>query len=88
MSDRPGGVPSGPLLVLSPHFDDAALSCGALLARTEPLTVLDVFTRRPEPEQATEWDRRCGFRGSDEAMAARFATLPAAWQRTMAEGFE
>lgn len=65
--------------MLSPHLDDAALSCGALLARAEPLTVFDVFTQRPEPEQATEWDRRCGFRGSDEAMAARWAEEQAAF---------
>lgn len=79
MSDRDGGVPSGPLLVLSPHLDDAALSCGALLARPEPVTILDVFTQRPEPEQVTDWDRRCGFRGSDEAMQARWAEEQAAF---------
>ena len=79
MSDHSAFVPDGPLLVLSPHLDDAALSCGALLARTEPLTVLDVFTQRPEPEQVTDWDRRCGFRGSDDAIAARWAEEQAAF---------
>lgn len=58
---------------MSPHLDDAALSCGALLDRDHPLTVFDVFTQRPEPEQFTDWDTRCGFEGSDQAMQARWA---------------
>ena len=66
-------VPSGPLLILSPHLDDAALSCGALLDRDEPITVCDVFTERPEPEQHTHWDRNCGFDGSHTAHEARWA---------------
>lgn len=63
--------PAGPLLVVSPHLDDAALSCFALLERDEPVTVLDVFTQRPEPEQHTQWDEQCGFRGSHQAYHAR-----------------
>jgi hypothetical protein len=66
-------VPAGPILVLSPHLDDAALSCGALLERAEPITVYDVFTQRPEPAQVTDWDTRCGFTGSNQAMDARWA---------------
>jgi hypothetical protein len=66
-------VPTGPILVMSPHFDDAALSCAALLERHEPITVYDVFTQRPEPEQVTDWDTRCGFAGSNEAIDARWA---------------
>jgi hypothetical protein len=72
-------VPTGPLLVISPHLDDAALSCGALLERDEPLTILDVFTQRPEPEQRTQWDTECGFAGSHAAMAARWAEEQAAF---------
>jgi len=66
-------APNGPLLLLSPHLDDVALSCAALLERAEPLTIYDVFTQRPEPEQFTELDKRCGFEGSNEAMDARWA---------------
>lgn len=72
-------APPGPLLLLSPHLDDAALSCGALLDRTEAVTVLDVFTHRPDPEQFTDWDRQCGFTGSHAAMAARWAEEQAAF---------
>jgi LmbE family N-acetylglucosaminyl deacetylase len=63
--------PAGPLLVVSPHLDDAALSCFALLDTDERVTVLDVFTQRPEPEQHTQWDEQSGFAGSHEAHAAR-----------------
>jgi hypothetical protein len=67
----PPAVPSGPILVVSPEMGDAALSCAALLARDERVTVLDVFTSVPEPDRLTDWDRRCGFATAKEAMAAR-----------------
>ena len=73
MPEPLAAAPAGPILVLSPHLDDAALSCGALLERPGPITVYDVFTQRPEPEQVTDWDTRCGFAGSNEAMDARWA---------------
>lgn len=78
-------VPKGPLLVVSPHLDDAALSCSALLERPEPITVLDVFTLVPEPDRSTEWDRRCGFAGAKEAMAAREEEESAAFSDTQHE---
>jgi hypothetical protein len=63
-------LPTGPLLVVSPELGDVALSCAALLARVDPVTVLDVFTLVPEPDRATDWDRSCGFASAHEAMAA------------------
>jgi hypothetical protein len=59
------------LLVVSPHLDDAWLSCGALLSRTRPVDVLNVFTGRPSPARSTDWDRRCGFPDSDASALAR-----------------
>jgi LmbE family N-acetylglucosaminyl deacetylase len=41
-----------PLVVLSPHLDDAVLSCGALMiyaARYIPVTVATLFTEAPPP---------------------------------------
>jgi hypothetical protein len=73
------------MLVVSPHLDDAALSCAALLDRGDPVTVLDVFTLVPEPDRSTEWDRRCGFAGAKEAMAAREAEESAAFAGTSHE---
>ena len=50
-------------LVVSPHFDDAVLSCGgALLADPMPTVVLTVCGGAPEPTTpASSWDWRCGF---------------------------
>ena len=78
-------APEGPLLVVSPHLDDAALSCAALLDREAAITVLDVFTLVPEPDRSTEWDRRCGFASAKEAMAAREAEESAAFANTRHE---
>jgi LmbE family N-acetylglucosaminyl deacetylase len=64
-------VPSGPLLVVSPHLDDAIFSCAALLERAEPIDVLTVFSGEPDPPQQGWWDARCGFSNSSESMRAR-----------------
>lgn len=62
---------SAPLLVVSPHFDDGALSCGALFDREEPVDLLTVFSGGPEQVMHTSWDRACGFADSTEAMRHR-----------------
>ncbi len=64
---------SGPLLVVSPHFDDVQLSCFSLIARREPMTVLHACTGVPVPAVVTDWDRKSGFGDSDEANAVRRA---------------
>lgn len=74
--------PDGPLLIVSPHLDDAALSCGALIARPDPVEILTVFTGRPVPPRVTDWDRACGFSDSDEAIAARLDEERAAFADT------
>jgi LmbE family N-acetylglucosaminyl deacetylase len=71
-------VPDGPLLLLSPHFDDAALSCAALLEREEPIDVVTVFAGGPEPPRRGWWDEACGFADSAESVAARKAEERAA----------
>jgi LmbE family N-acetylglucosaminyl deacetylase len=70
MSDEPT-LPEGPILVVSPHLHDAVLSCAAFVERSEPVTVLDVFTVGPEPDLASEWDRRCGFDSGQAATIER-----------------
>jgi LmbE family N-acetylglucosaminyl deacetylase len=60
------------LLVISPHLDDAVLSCGQALAACPGSTVLTVFAGVPRAaQQSTDWDRRCGFASAAEAMACR-----------------
>jgi LmbE family N-acetylglucosaminyl deacetylase len=68
-----------PLLVLSPHFDDAALSCAALIAREKPIDVLTVFAGEPDPPRQGAWDRRTGFSDSTESNRARRAEEHAAF---------
>lgn len=59
--------------MVSPHRDDAALSCAAVLDRGEPISVLTVFAGRPDPPVVGAWDTRCGFSSSDESWPARAA---------------
>jgi len=58
--------------VLSPHYDDGVLSCGAVLAACAdvgaPGTVVTVFTGDPVPplsEEARNFHRRCGLPDHD-----------------------
>jgi LmbE family N-acetylglucosaminyl deacetylase len=67
------------VLVVSPHLDDAMLSCTALFHRRRPADVLTVFAGSPSPAVSAEWDRLCGFADSDEALAARRAEEQAAF---------
>lgn len=47
--------------VLSPHLDDAVLSCWSLLEAAGEVTVVNVFTASPPPgTPVPEWDRRTG----------------------------
>jgi LmbE family N-acetylglucosaminyl deacetylase len=59
-------------IVVSPHLDDAVFSCGQLLAQSPGSVVVTVFAGiPPRGTAAPPWDRRAGFRTSDEAMRAR-----------------
>ncbi|MEO6504034.1 MAG: PIG-L family deacetylase [Jatrophihabitantaceae bacterium] len=58
--------------MLSPHLDDAVLSCFAVLSRQGiTRTVLTVFAGVPEPGTAGEWDAAQGVTHSDEHMRER-----------------
>jgi LmbE family N-acetylglucosaminyl deacetylase len=59
------------LFVVSPHFDDAVFSCGALLASHPDAAVCTVFAAPPEHDMHTEWDARAGFSSASESMHAR-----------------
>lgn len=62
-------------VVLSPHFDDAALSVAALVRRLErPLAVVTVFGGPPpDGSPVSWWDATCGFSSPAEAYACRRA---------------
>jgi LmbE family N-acetylglucosaminyl deacetylase len=75
-------LPDGPLLVVSPHLDDAALSCAALLARGEPVDILTVFAGEPDPPRQGPWDHDTGFASSAESIPVRRAEEESAFAGT------
>jgi LmbE family N-acetylglucosaminyl deacetylase len=58
-------------LVISPHLDDAVLSCGLFLAAHPGTVVVTALAGIPPDLPVNGWDRRCGFRDGDNVMAAR-----------------
>lgn len=62
----------GRVAAISPHLDDAAFGCGALLAVAAHASVITVFAGAPAATAPlTEWDAACGFSSGVGAMAAR-----------------
>ncbi len=59
--------------VISPHFDDAAMGAGHLLASYPVTTVITVLAGHPPayPEVPSEWDALGGFVAGDDIVAAR-----------------
>jgi LmbE family N-acetylglucosaminyl deacetylase len=72
-------VPASPVLVFSPHLDDAVLSLGNLIAAHPGSIVVTVLAGMPPDEtMTTEWDATCGFENAGESMRARWAEDDAA----------
>lgn len=64
------------LAVVSPHFDDAVLSAGQLLARYRGATVVTVMGGQRKSgsyDELTWWDALGGFQPGDDVVAARRA---------------
>jgi len=61
------------IVVVSPHFDDAALGASHLLGTYSDTTVLTVNGGRPPayPETPTDWDASGGFAPGDDVVAVR-----------------
>ena len=69
-------------VILSPHLDDAVLSCWHVLGRDGDVKVVNVFTGSPEDGQGDfAWDRLTGARDSVERMRERVAEDAAALRR-------
>jgi LmbE family N-acetylglucosaminyl deacetylase len=72
-----------PVTVVSPHLDDAVLSCAGLIAGAPATTVLTVFAGFPPARAATTpaeflpgttvWDQSSGFVGGDDVVGLRRA---------------
>jgi len=61
------------IVVVSPHFDDAAMGAGHLLASYDDTTVITVLGGPPPsyPDPPSEWDALGGFVAGDDVVAAR-----------------
>jgi len=61
------------IVVVSPHFDDAAMGAGHLLTSYDDTTVITVLAGEPPayPEVPSEWDALGGFMSGDDVVAAR-----------------
>src|SRR3954453_12889415 len=61
------------IVVVSPHFDDAVMGAGYLLAGHPGTTVVTVFGGRPPayPQPPSEWDELGGFAAGDDVVALR-----------------
>ncbi|MFP3566324.1 PIG-L deacetylase family protein [Paraburkholderia sp. SIMBA_030] len=59
------------LFIVSPHFDDAVFSCGALLAAHPDAAVCTVFAAPPEHQMHTERDEQSGFKDARQAVHTR-----------------
>lgn len=70
-----------PILILSPHLDDALFSASEIVRRGRP-EVWTVFAGEPDRPVTTDWDRSCGFRDSHEALVTRKQEDDEAFART------
>lgn len=61
------------LVIVSPHLDDAVLSCGLLMIAHPGATVVTVFAGNPPayPTTMRYWDVQAGFGPDDDVMAVR-----------------
>ena len=65
---------AGPAVILSPHLDDAVLSCWHVLCGPGEVTVINVFAGVPPPGSGVSWwDRLTGATDSVERMVERHA---------------
>jgi hypothetical protein len=60
-----------PVVVLSPHLDDAVLSAWSVLMTDADVRVVNVFTGAPPAGSVAQWDRLAGATDSAEFMCGR-----------------
>jgi hypothetical protein len=62
-----------PVLLLSPHLDDAVLDCWSVLTSSAAVRVVNVFARVPAAGSVTYYERLAGARDSAEHVRRRLA---------------
>jgi len=65
------GVPTERVVICSPHFDDAVLSCWSVLDRDHASTVVNVFTGAPDSDFTYCYDQKYGVFSSAKHMQQR-----------------
>lgn len=65
--------PEAPVLLLSPHLDDAALDCWSVLTSALDVQVVNVFAGAPAAGSTSSWDRIVGASDSAALMRQRWA---------------
>jgi hypothetical protein len=73
--------PDAPQLILSPHCDDAVLSCWSVLTSSQEVDVVNVFAGSPQPRQVGVWEAVSGCTDSAERARRRIAEDAAALAR-------
>jgi LmbE family N-acetylglucosaminyl deacetylase len=63
--------PEAPILLLSPHLDDAVFNCWSVLTSHADVRVVNVFTELPPAGSCTLWDQICGGLDSQTHMEER-----------------
>jgi LmbE family N-acetylglucosaminyl deacetylase len=67
-----GDLERGPILVVSPHLDDAVMSCGHVIRRFPDCVVLTIFAGDDvDWSEMTAWDRASGFDAGTNVLAVR-----------------
>jgi LmbE family N-acetylglucosaminyl deacetylase len=59
------------MIFISPHFDDAVLSCGEWIDQESTAYVLTILGGVPRTEIVTDYDVRSGWKNSTDAMIGR-----------------
>jgi LmbE family N-acetylglucosaminyl deacetylase len=72
-ASRLSSRPDAPVLLLSPHLDDAVLDCWSVLTADRDVVVVNVFTGMPPPGSSTYWDSIAGFDDSTTLFRERLA---------------
>jgi hypothetical protein len=65
--------PGAPELLLSPHWDDAALDCWSLLGSDRELVVVNVFAGIPPPGHTGPWESVAGLEDTSARARERMA---------------
>jgi LmbE family N-acetylglucosaminyl deacetylase len=63
--------PGAPVLVLSPHLDDAVLDCWSVLTGEDEVEVVNVFALSPPAGTSSHWDALAGEPDSRKQFTAR-----------------